>query len=669
MTFARHSKNDVGSELPEDYRLALEASHRGEPRAIEGLNTALADCLTRGDAVGAALASAALLLSGQVMGNYRRFPEHIARLAIVRDPEFVWPGRDQELVALAGLLAGLIYFGSADPFLETCVERIMGLLDLDLDVNVRFAAGRLVLFYTEPRELRALGQRTYSLLRPSMERSDLSPHRLGHWLIFWSRCAQHSMEPQQADLARQQARKLAENLHLRDILVRLAFMDVERRLMERKVVPAEQALAAAESVMDPGSIGEMPRLLFMRTKLALLKGNGDGAVFHASRGTKYSIELEHPPPMRAVYIVNEAQARLFNNEFAAARELMLQAVELVPGNYVDEIHDMITLVDAYEAIIGKRSNGHVLMANAWAGMRERQFYDTFEGYPEFCAKLCVLALEHDIETEFVQRLIELRGIAPPSNAPESWPWPIRVYALGGFKVYLRGDELAFAGKAQKKPMELLKVLVALGGRGIAKEKLYDVLWADADPAAAAAALDVVVSRLRKLLGNSDAIRIDEGKVGLDADRVWLDVWAFDRDVESLQGLLRGPPDDGRIDELGRSLLGRYLGPFLGSEDPQRWSLAARDRWQNRFRRSLADVGGYWEQRGDWSRAIALYERAIEEDGLAENLYRHLMRGHLARGEPAEAARVYRRCREMLSVQLGIPPSPSTEALFQSIYRN
>jgi DNA-binding SARP family transcriptional activator len=44
-----------------------------------------------------------------------------------------------------------------------------------------------------------------------------------------------------------------------------------------------------------------------------------------------------------------------------------------------------------------------------------------------------------------------------------------------------------------------------------------------------------------------------------------------------------------------------------------------------------------------------------------------MRAYLAMGEPAEAARVYRRCRDMLSVQLGIPPSAETEAVFRSIY--
>jgi len=83
---------------------------------------------------------------------------------------------------------------------------------------------------------------------------------------------------------------------------------------------------------------------------------------------------------------------------------------------------------------------------------------------------------------------------------------------------------------------------------------------------------------------------------------------------------------------------------------------------------LADAGRFWETCGDWPRAMSLYERVLEEDSLAEDLYRRLMRAHIERGEPAEAARVYRRCREMLSVQLGIPPSADTEALFKSIYK-
>jgi len=652
---------------PTDYRPGLQASHRGDPTALEALNTALDACLARNDAEGAALASAALLVTGQVMANFRRFPEHVARLAIARDAGYAWRGRDEELLALAGLLAGLIFFGPADPFLETCVERIMALLELDLDVNLRFAAGRLVLYYTEPREMRALAQRTHSLLRPLMSRGDLTPHRLGHWLIFWSRCARYAKDPQEAERAESEARALAEAHGLRDIQGWLAFVDVERCLPERNVARAERALAAAEALVDPARLGDRPRLEFLRTKVALLKGQGEAAVFHASRGTQYCNEIGSPPALRAIFMVNEAQARLFVDDFAAARGLLAQAADIVPAGYAQEIRDMITLVEAYEAMVAGQAGGRALMAATWARMRERQHYDTFDGFPGFGARLCVLALENGIEVEFVRRTIETRGIAPPANAPESWPWAIRVEALGEFKVYRRGEPLAFEGKAQKKPLELLKVLIALGGRSVAKERLQDVLWPDAESAAASAALDVLVSRLRKLLGEVEAVRIDEGKVGLDASRVWLDVWAFDRDVEALQSALRAQADDSVIDDLGRRLLARYRGPFLGSEDPQRWSLAARERWQNRFRRSLADAGQRWEERGDWSRAIALYERALDEDSLAEELYRRLMRGHIARGEPAEAARVYRRCRDMLSIQLGIPPSAATEALFRSIY--
>ena len=674
MTTARRCRAEPKS-IPDagiGYRLGLAASHRGEHKALETLNTALEACLAQGDDKGAALASAALLITGQIMGNFRKFPEHIARLALVRESEFRWNDADDELLALAGLLIGLIYFGGADPFLEPCVERIMSLLERDLDVNVKFAAGRVMLYYTDPRGLRALAQRVYSLLMLCVDSKALTPHRHSQWLTNWSRCARYAKEPEQAALAEQQARQLADVHKLRDIQFLVALIEVERVLPERNVARAERALAAVEALVDPERLGELCRLEYFRTKLALMKVQGDRAVFHASRANNYAVELEAPPAMRGVYIVNEAYARLMIDDFAGACQLMRQAADTVQTNYAADIREETAFIEAYQAIVEAKPGSRALLADAWAPVRERQGYDIFTGYPEFCAKLCILALEHGIEAEFVCRLIELSNIAPPANAPESWPWAIRVHAFGGFTVQRRGETLTFEGKTQKKPMELLKALIALGGRAIAKQKLYDLLWPDADSAAAAATLDVVISRLRKLLGVPEAIRIDEGKIGLDPDRVWLDVWAFDRDVEALQSALQQhdpQPDASAVDGIGERLLARYRGPFLGSEDPQRWSLAARDRWQNRFRRSLADAGRYWEQRGDWPRAIALYERALEEDSLAEEFYRRLMRGHLARGEPADAARVYRRCRDMLSVQLGIPPSADTEALFTSIYKN
>jgi DNA-binding SARP family transcriptional activator len=648
------------------YRRGLAASHAGEPSARELLATALEHARAQADACGAALAAAALLIEGQVRSVFRRFPEHIADAAPARDAAFAWASRDDELTALSGLLAGLLYFDNDDPFLEPCVERIMALLELDLDINLRFAAGRLVLFYCDPRELRALGQRVYSLLRPSMSRSDLAPHRLAHWLVFWSRIARYAKEPRQAEAAEAEARRLAEAHDLRGIKVWLAFIEVDRSLPTRNVAQAERAVAVVEALADPADLTELQRLEFVKTKIARMKGQFDRAVFHATRASSYSTELGQPPPSRAVYLVNEAQARLRVGELTTGLRLLREAATLVPARFTDEIRDMIGLVEAYEAILAGRAEGRPLLAQAWAAMRERQFYDTFDGDPDFGAELCALALAEGIETEFVRTLIETRGISPPADAPENWPWPIRLNALGDFTLLRRGEPVTFEGKAQKRPIEFLKMLTALGGRAVPKEKLCDLLWPDAAPDAAMASLDVLVSRARKLLGDQAAIRVDEGRIGFDATRVWLDVWAFDRDIEALQQALESPAGE-QVDTLATRILARYRGPFLGSEDPQRWSLPARDRWQNRFRRSLADAGQHAETRGDGARAVALYERVLEEDSLAEDLYRRLMRAHLARGEPALAARVYRRCRDMLSVQLGIAPSADTEALFRSIY--
>jgi DNA-binding SARP family transcriptional activator len=667
MPAARRRESPHGPDPDARFRKGLAESHRGAQTSLQTLNTALDGYLARDDVKGAALASAALTITGQVAGNFRRFEEHIARLGVVRDETFAWGERNEELLALTGLVAALNYFGPDDPFLPRCIERIMGLLELDLDVNLKFAAGRMVLFYIEPRNLRALGQRAYSLLRPDMDSAELTPHRLARWLSMWVTCLRYAKEEQQAKQAEAQIRALAEQHNLRDILFWMAYIDVDRSLPARDIALAERGVAAAEALVDPAELGELEQLELLKTRIARMKGQGDRAVFHASRASKYASELGAPKVLRAVYLVNEAQARLMIDDFSTACELMRKAADMVPAQYVDEVRDMIALTEAFEAVTAGRSEGHALLAVAWASMRERQFYDAFEGDPEFGARLCALTFEHGIEVEFVCRYIEVRGITAPARAPESWPWLIQVRALGGFTVQHRGEPLAIEGKAQKKPLELLKMLIALGGHGVAKEKLCDLLWPDAEPAAAAASLDTAISRLRKLIGEPAAIRIEEGKISLDDARVWVDVWAFDRDVEALQAALHGNAGDAAIQAIGARLLARYKGPFLGSEDPTRGSLAARERWQNRFRRSLADAGRYWEQRGEWPRAIALYERALDEDSLAEELYRRLMHCHLERGEPAEAARVYRRCREMLSIQLGIPPSAETEALLKSIY--
>ncbi|MGH8851671.1 MAG: hypothetical protein ACREYD_11810, partial [Casimicrobiaceae bacterium] len=60
--------------------------------------------------------------------------------------------------------------------------------------------------------------------------------------------------------------------------------------------------------------------------------------------------------------------------------------------------------------------------------------------------------------------------------------------------------------------------------------------------------------------------IEDGKIGLDPQFVWLDLRAFDRDVDALQPLLRMPGLEHGVAEIGERLLARYRSPLLDHED-------------------------------------------------------------------------------------------------------
>lgn len=93
------------------------------------------------------------------------------------------------------------------------------------------------------------------------------------------------------------------------------------------------------------------------------------------------------------------------------------------------------------------------------------------------------------------------GCTAPGGA--LWPWPLRIYALGRFALQRDGITLAVEGKAQKKPLELLRVLVAHGatqaGQGADVRELVELLWPDLEANAPKASFDMTLMRLRKLL--------------------------------------------------------------------------------------------------------------------------------------------------------------------------
>jgi DNA-binding SARP family transcriptional activator len=248
--------------------------------------------------------------------------------------------------------------------------------------------------------------------------------------------------------------------------------------------------------------------------------------------------------------------------------------------------------------------------------REQTYLSAFLWLPDLMARVSALALEHGIETEYVRRLVQVRRLRPPHPDVKAWPWPVRVYTLGRFTVRREDLPLPRGRKAQRRPLELLQAIVAGGSREAPAESLAEALWPDLDGDAAAKALEAALHRLRRLLGDHGAVRMREGRLSLDAERVWVDAWALER-------LLAGGEGAADVDRV----LELYGGPLLADEPEPPWLLAARERIRRKVVRRLMSQGEAWEGAGHFQRAIDLYQRGLEADPAAEDLARRLTRCH------------------------------------------
>ncbi len=274
--------------------------------------------------------------------------------------------------------------------------------------------------------------------------------------------------------------------------------------------------------------------------------------------------------------------------------------------------------------------------------------------PQQQAVLFALALTHDIETVYVQRMIRKLHLAPaePQKAPENWPFPIRVYTLGRFSLLIN-DQSQIAGKrAQAKPLELLKLIIALGGREIADARLEAMLWPDAEGDAAHRALITNLQRLRKLLNLAGAIDYTDGRLSLSPRHCWVDVWAFERAVAQT-----GQQE--RAQEI-------YKGDFLAKDSDQPWLLSARERLHRKFIRNLSDLGAQYNASSNWDKAIDLYQRGLDIDDTAEVFYQGLMQAYVRQGRRAEMEKTYQQCRRILSARFGTGPSLQTSALYRQL---
>jgi DNA-binding SARP family transcriptional activator/tetratricopeptide (TPR) repeat protein len=241
---------------------------------------------------------------------------------------------------------------------------------------------------------------------------------------------------------------------------------------------------------------------------------------------------------------------------------------------------------------------------------------------------------------------------------------INIHTLGCFKVSVGTEPLWLGPRARQKPLELLKLLIALGGEAVPVDSLVEALWPDLDGDRAADAFKTTLKRLRQLVG-FDAVTRQGGRLSLHPERCWVDSVALANLCRQTRAVLAS--DDGRaVWEHAERILDLYSGPFLAGEYDLPEVFSARERLHGQYLRCLVDLAGMLSRQGTHQQVISLCQRALDADDLAEELYQELMRSCLELGRVVEGLAVYERCRQVLQLSVGADPSPDTEALRQAL---
>lgn len=218
----------------------------------------------------------------------------------------------------------------------------------------------------------------------------------------------------------------------------------------------------------------------------------------------------------------------------------------------------------------------------------------------------------------------------------------------------------------RKATQLVKALALTPDHALHREQLFEMLWPEPAPAAAANNLRQTLHIARRTLqtlpiDSSALLRIHDERVHLyPASHVWIDV----EDFESAARAARGADEP----DVYWDAINRYSGPLLPNDPYEDWITLRRETLAATYVALLDDVARLHEARGEYSPALAASRRIIEVEPADEAAHVRLMRLYALTGRRSLALRQYRQLVIALARELDETPDPPTQELFEAIKR-
>jgi len=565
------------------------------------------------------------------------------------------------------LLVGMLYVAPDHMRLPRAVERVTEMLDEEMDVNSKVSTAMVLLSYCNLACDIERGKIAVTCATALIGHPELTPFnevwwhcRKGWYLVL---IGHYEAGRDALDLAT----TLSETHGLQELqrvfsliasyqVTRFAMLNDERnaRKWHERIVE----MAIPERPMDAWHV------TVTRAHLESVLGNYR-AVVDASRDATDSAVTVGMRIIEILGVEHEATGLAVLGELDRLEVTLSRFRRLISGTCFAFFECEARFFEAYTALMhGDAERGRGLVKDAVAFAHSRRFpypQTAMVRYSVVTGAVLAEALRIGTDTIYVSNVIRRLRILPPTDAPETWPWPVKILALGRFEIERDGETLEFSGKAPRRVLAVLKAVVAGGGVPVPSARLVDTLWPDEEGDASGKALGVCLVRLRKLLGHAEAVVVRDEQVSLNRALCWVDAWAF-TDMVKMVGSGGEPPQS--RSRLGMHALELYRGSLLPADDQDGAIIVARLKLRDMHAQLVSSVGQQMEASGNWKQALACYRRGIESDELAEDFYQGMMRCHAANGRSAEGIAVYRRLRQTLSVVLGLQPSSQTEQLVQ-----
>jgi pentatricopeptide repeat protein len=543
--------------------------------------------------------------------------------------------------------------------------RMQALIEGELADEAKVLAGSVLVGQSLPGGDLALGQWVFDRVGRIAERRTVSAVTRLMWLL---RLACHHARAADYPLALgtlQRAEALSSEEGLRAGEAMLCWWGGHIHILAEQPYAAERYASRLERSSLPDKPFHRGILLNIRCMAALAVGKAREAVDHGRPALAIAKELGVVWP-RVWHALPTIFAMLEVDEHDIALTEIAQLRAFIAGTFVECVEVELRLAEAYLALkTGAIAECHRLLSEALALAAATRYVFLFRTTFRPHRLLLAEAFRAGLGNDYLRSAVARFKLRPDRSAGERWPWPIKVYTLGRFHVLIDGNPLSFSRKTPRKPVALLKVLIASGGGPVAEHRLLDALWPDQEGDAARRALAMALHRLRGLLGVPEAVAVQDGQVWLDRSVCWAD--AFEAEQLLADSTDAATPDArSTLPVLAQRVGELWRGPFLPGDEEASWSISMREKLAARFTRFIATLGAELEADNRIDEACDWYRRGLEVDNLGESFYQGLMRCHLRAGRHAEGMTTFRRMRQLLSISLGVCPSATSDALYRAL---